>query len=370
MLHCAYSGLGGHAAVLFTLLASSESRQSEHAVVFFGVEPLRPEYIERCRELGVSYVYVRKKGRVGVRSYARVLRAIRDFGPDVVMINGSPLAVPLLLWRSVSGRGWGAVVRETQANHLKSRGEWVGSYVAAWLSDAVAYLTPEYKVQVDDSLWPHPRRRGTSPVIPNGVEVGPPPVTASRRPGAPLQLSMVSRVVPIKDHPTLIEAVRRLVHDRGHVHLRLRIAGGGPMLDGLREQVRVGGLGEHVEFLGVIGAAEVTSLLRATDIYVHSTLGETMSNSLLQAMAAGLPLVASAVDGVTNMIRDGIDGVLVPPQDPGMLTDGLERLIASPERRRVLGRAAWERARFEYSKDTMAERYADLFDRVASRVGQ
>jgi L-malate glycosyltransferase len=368
VLHCVFSGLGGPAAVLFALLTESNSRQLDHFVVFFGVEDLRPDYAERCRELGVPFIFIRKRGRLALRSHVRLLRAIRMFDPDVVMINGSALAIPLLLWRAVCRGSWGAVVRETQANHLKSKTEWVGSYVAAWLADGVSYLTAEYRAQIDASMKLPLRRRGTAHVIANGVAVGPLPDFEAREARSTLTLSMVSRIVPIKDHTTLLEAMRLLVHDRGHHGLKLQIAGDGPMLPNLEMQAAAAHLTDVVTFTGTIDSAGVETLLRASDVYVHCTLGETMSNSILQAMAAGLPVVASAVDGVSNMIRDGVDGILVPAQNASALADSVELLINSPMRRRALGEAAWMRAQAEYSSESMAARYAALFETVAGRA--
>jgi L-malate glycosyltransferase len=367
ILHCAYSGLGGHAAVLFALLSEASSRQSDHFVVFFGVEDLRANYAAQCRALDIPFIFIRKEGWLAPRSHAQLIKAIAGFGPDVVMINGSSLTVPLLLWRALTGASWGVLVRETQPNHLKTKPEWVGSYLAAALADGVAYLTAEYRAQIDAGLKLPLKRRGTAHIIANGVAVGAAPDFESRETRSTLTLTMVSRIVPIKDHRTLLESMRLLVYERGYTGLTLKIAGDGPMLSSLAIQSDATHLSDVVTLMGSIDSEEVAMLLKASDIYVHCTYGETMSNSILQAMAAGLPVVASAVVGVSNMIRHGVDGMLVPAQNPVALADALEELINSPARRRELGEAAWIRAKSEYSREMMATRYCDLFEAIAAR---
>lgn len=363
ILHCVYSGLGGHAAVLFTLLDERTRDEFDHFVLFFGVEELCEDYARACERIGVPYDFVRKRGRVAVRSHRDVVRAIGRVQPDVVFINGSALVLPLLGARAALGHRWTVAVRETQANHLKTRAEWVGSYAAARFADAVVYLSDEYRDEVRARL----RLRGGRAqvhVVPNGVDTD---AFGARLPDADatLRLSMVSRLIAIKDHTTLIEAVRVLVRDRGHGRLLLRIAGDGPTREALEAQVRGAGISDAVRFDGLLSSSAVVDLLRRTDVYVHATFGETMSNSILQAMAAGLPIVASDVRGVNNMLRHGETALLVPPADAGALADALETMIGSPGERARLGTNARARVVAELSQRRMVERYRALLAGLA-----
>lgn len=337
----------------------------EHFVLFFGVEDLRPEYAEACSRLGIPFAFVRKRGRVALRSHLEVLKTIRRVHPDVVMINGTPLAIPILGLRRLFRGEWAVVVRETQANHLKSRQEWLGSLIAARHAEAVVYLTEEYRTEVGKRVRAA-ARTGRAHVIPNGIDLREFD-TGSAEASDRIRLSMVSRLVPIKDHATLIEAVRILVSDRKLDRIELTIAGEGPTLAALQAQVKAAGLSpDTVRLAGLLTRAEVAKLLRATDIYVHCTFGETMSNSILQAMASGLAVVASDVKGVANMVRDGEDGLLVPVEQPHLLADALERLIRSPATRRALGERARRRVYTELSQQRMVEQYRRLFARLTS----
>lgn len=364
ILHCAYSGMGGHAAVLFTLLRQAGSDGFDHFVLFFGVEELREEFAQTCTRLGVPFEFVKKRGRIAVRSHRQVMRYIERVNPDVIMINGTSLVIPILGSRQLGRRTWSVMVRETQANHLKSRAEGLGSWVAARFADAVVYLTEEYRSEVQGRM----RMRGGSDrahVIPNGVSMEDYEAAADLA-HHPIRIAMVSRLVPIKDHITLIEAVRILVAERNHAELRVYVAGDGPTASDLRAHAQSAGMGDTIVFTGLLNSNEVVSLLKTVHIYVHCTFGETMSNSILQAMAAGLPVVASKVKGVANLIRHGTDGLLVPVTDAVSLADAVEGLIKSPESRRFLGSNARQRIEAEFSRQRVAARYGALFEKLAA----
>lgn len=365
ILHCAYSGLGGHAAVLFSLLDTEMRARFEHFVLFFGVEELRGEFADTCNNLGVPYAYVKKRGRLAFRSHQEVLRIIGEVQPDIIMVNGSLLTIPLLLGGVRRTRACSILVRETQANHLKSAQEWIGSFVAARWADAVVYLTDEFHQEVNKKFPGVLRRKGRVRVIPNGVEIDEVPPSRETTPNA-FHMAMVSRIVPIKDHSTLIEAVRILVYERGWTRLRLFIAGEGPSLETLKAQCAAAGVHEHVVFTGMLNRAAVQDLLRSVHLYVHCTFGETMSNSILQAMAAGLPVVASDVKGVSNLLNHGSDGVLVRVGDAAALTDALDSLLRSPELRDSLGRSAHQRILRDLSRQRMVTEYSALFSSLAS----
>jgi glycosyltransferase involved in cell wall biosynthesis len=363
VLHCVYSGLGGHAAVLFTMLDSSGANEFEHSVLFFGVEDLCDDYAVTCTRIGVPFTFVKKRGRIAWQSHKQVLNVVAAFRPDVIMVHGTSLAVVILGFRLLAGSRWCVVVRETQPNHQKTAIEWLGSFMAAYLSNAVVYLTEEYKAEVEKRLHARSNRKSAH-VIPNGVnltDISPRKV----RPDGPLRLAMVSRLVPLKDHSTLVEALRLLVIERRHVDLELYVAGDGPLRATLEALVAAAGLTHVVRFTGVLSKQEVLELLRSVDIYVHCTLGEGMSNSILQAMASSLPVVASDVRGVSNMIVAGKDGLLVPSGSASLLADALDELLRSPELRATLGANARRKVEERWSQQVVVARYGHIFSNCA-----
>lgn len=363
VLHCVYSGLGGHAAVLFTMLDSQMRADFDHHVLFFGIEDLCLGYGARCAELGIPFTYVKKSGRLALASHAKILTLIANVRPDVLMIHGTTLAIPLLLARRLIRGRWAVVVRESQSNQYKSTAQWLGSFLSVHLADAVVYLTREYALEVRNRIrFPGHFRR--TMVIPNGVAL-PDVVSSVQDSPGPLRLAMVSRLVPLKDHGTLIEAMRTLVADRGH-SLHLTIAGDGPTRGALEDRVERAGLDDVVAFVGTLSHEQVMSLLSRTDIYVHCTYGEGMSNSILQAMASCLPIVASDVMGVSNMVVDGEECLLVPVEDVEALVSAIEVLIESPDLRYSIGAKAHARVDAELSQARVGADYRALFARMCT----
>lgn len=164
-----------------------------------------------------------------------------------------------------------------------------------------------------------------------------------------LWIGNLAALVGHKDQATLLAAMRQAA-DR-FPQVRLLIAGEGPLEADLREQTRRLGLVEHVRFLGFVPAP--LKILKAVDLFALSSSGEAFGIVLLEAMACGLPIVATRVGGIPEALRDQAEGLLVPPGDPRALADALCRLLGDPNLARSLGEKGRERA-----KDFSLERLA------------
>ena len=149
--------------------------------------------------------------------------------------------------------------------------------------------------------------------------------------------------------------------------LKVAVAGAGD--DGYRarleEAARRSGAGGALLWLGP--RADVAELLRALDLFVLPSLEESLPIALLEAMATGLPLVASAVGGIPEAVEDGVSGLLVPRGDPGALADAVASLLAIPGRAAALGAAARARAVARYSEAAVVPRVEAILASVAAR---
>ncbi len=171
-----------------------------------------------------------------------------------------------------------------------------------------------------------------------------------------LVIGGVGRMVPIKDYGTLLKAAAILL-ERG-VNLHVLLVGKGPELDSLQQQ-GITLLKDRVSFVGASDC--VPEFLNAMDIFVLPSVGEGMSNTLLEALACGLPLLATQVGGNPEVIEDQRSGWLFAPGDLGRLSSQLEALAAKPEIRCALGAAARARAITVFSLEGMIERYRNLY---------
>jgi sugar transferase (PEP-CTERM/EpsH1 system associated) len=178
-------------------------------------------------------------------------------------------------------------------------------------------------------------------------------------------IGCVGSLFPIKDHKTLLQAIALAAGEMQN--WRLLLAGEGPELPDLRAFVESHPeWSNQVSFLGT--SDRVADLLNAMDVYVLPSISEGISNSLLEAMASGLVVVATAAGGNPEVVVDGQSGLLFPVADAGKLAEQLCLLAGRPESRAQLGQWAVRRVREEFSIDSMVRKYENLYESLAPGV--
>ncbi len=204
-------------------------------------------------------------------------------------------------------------------------------------------------------------------VIPNGVETArfasvPPPAFDPER---GIVLGAVARLTQEKALGALLDAAATLVAEG--LSIRVHLAGDGPLRPHLEQQARTLGLADRVHFLGY--RADVPAVLAAVDVVVSSSTREGMPLGLLEAMAAGRPVVATAVGGVPEVVVDGETGLLVPPGDGPALAAAVRRVVVDPAWGRALGAAGRARATAHFSLARTVAQYAALYDEALASLG-
>lgn len=172
----------------------------------------------------------------------------------------------------------------------------------------------------------------------------------------------VARFDPIKDHATALRALVRVV--RRHPSVRLVLAGEGPERPAIEELVRRNELETFVRFLGL--RTDVARLLAAADLCLLTSVSEGIPLTLIEAMAAGLPVVATRVGGVEEVVQNGSTGFLALPSDDNLLAELICRLIQDPALRRQLGERGHERAEALFSEIEMHLDYTRLYREILS----
>ncbi|MFC5137271.1 glycosyltransferase family 4 protein [Actinomycetospora rhizophila] len=189
--------------------------------------------------------------------------------------------------------------------------------------------------------------------------------TPRREPGAlsdPPVLLYHGRVDARKGVLDLLDAVADLLA-RGR-RLQLVVSGIGPDTATVAERVTELGLDEHVTQLGYTAYEDAHEVYRRGDVFVSPTYAEGFSNTVLEAMASGLPVVSTDVVGVRDCVRDGDNGLLVPPKDPAALADGIARVLDDPGLRTGLATRALDEVRARWSWPVIAHRLTDVYDAV------
>ncbi len=213
-------------------------------------------------------------------------------------------------------------------------------------------------------------------VIPNGIPLdkfcpGLPSPQLCRELGLTADdrvLLMVSRLTPWKGHMTLLEAVARLA-DRWP-RLKLVVVGEVAFWEAdyeqqLKQRAADLGLTEQVIWTGF--RSDVPELLRLCDIFVLPSVGEPFGRVIIEAMATGRPVVATASGGVPEIVLDGQTGLLVPPEDAQSLASAIQTLLADSQRAQQMGAEGLTRAHQLFSADRVARQVQELYQRILSK---
>jgi phosphatidylinositol alpha-mannosyltransferase len=293
-----------------------------------------------------------------------VARALREFRPDVIHVH-EPL-VPSVSMHAVLN----AAVPVVATFHSNVGRERVGSL---WFKLAVPMVRPVWnrvarRIAVSEAARHSVTSRmgdGDLRIVPNGVDVG----RFASAPAAPLpagrHLLFVGRLEERKGFPVAVRAFEVLA--ARYPDLRLLVIGDGAerdAVDTLSAPAR-----QRVEMLGRVDDDRLASYLKAADVYLGpATGGESFGIVLAEAMAAGLPIVASDIPGYRDVARDGLEAVLVPAGDPEALALGVQRVLDDPALATSLGERGRERAR-EFDWDTVTDRVEAMYREVLQRQG-
>ncbi|MEA2125192.1 MAG: hypothetical protein QOI80_1974 [Solirubrobacteraceae bacterium] len=186
--------------------------------------------------------------------------------------------------------------------------------------------------------------------IPNGLDLADWPQVELGDPAEPVVLC-VARFVPRKRQIDLVRAAERLAERS--VSFRLVFAGDGPTLEEVRAVAAAGAAADRIEFLGLLDHDRVRDQLAAADVVSLPATWEGMANGVMEAMACGLPLVGTDVNGIADLVVEGETGHLVAPETPSALAAALERLLVDAGLRRQMGRAGRERVERHFTVDAM-----------------
>ena len=381
---------GGGQEVVRTLVRHLPEAGVEPIVVTLRDGPLRPE-IER---LGVPVEVVpgRRHGLAAGPAALRELRRIRaDLVDAVRRHRASVIQTHLLrsldfLALTLRGRSGAEVVLWTVHNALldlradqlpgsrlmlrPKRAAHRGLYrLGARTVDAFIAVSADVGEAVREAYRPPARRLA---VIPNGVDVD--------RYGGEVDRSAVRAELGIADDAPVAIVVAKLMQQKGHSvlldalpavlarvpRLQVVLVGDGELRPELEAQANRMGLGSAVHFIG--NRSDIPVLLGASDLFVLPSRWEGLPMALLEAMAAGLPLVASSVSGTREVVEHGTSGLLVPPEDGAALADAMLAVLSDPRATATMGRAARARVEACYSARAQALQHAALYrSRLAAR---
>lgn len=261
--------------------------------------------------------------------------------------------------------------------------------------DRLIAQCPSEQVELVDDYGASPGRVALIPSAVNTERFRPVARAEARRriglAGEGPVVAYVGRMLPRKDVRNLVQAMALLIHGRAglarsvgaplgaggaELPVRLLLVGGEtdtpdpqatPEIGVLQELAAELGIAERVIFTGRRGPDQLRDYYSAADVAVTTPWYEPFGLTPLEAQACGVPVIGSAVGGITFTVQEGLTGHLVPPRDPQALAERLAELLSQPERRAELGRAARERVEREFTWPVVAHRTAQLYQSLLSR---
>lgn len=363
---------GGMEQVAISVINHTGKRYRHAVIALAGIGAMR----NRIADPAVPCLSLDKKPGKDWGCYFRLWKVLRRLKPDVVQTyNIGTLDIAPVAWlagvRRVVHAEHGRDVADPDGTNRRYRAmrRWlrpvIGRFVAvsadleAWLCEGIG-IAPRKVV-----------------CIPNGIDTGRyvgvvgsrelrPLLGAFAPPGA-LVVVNVGRLDPVKDQAGLIAAFKLLCDSSPATAalLRLVIVGEGACRKDLERQIARFGLHRQVCLLG--DRKDVPEILAECDVFALSSVAEGIPLTLLEAMAAGLPIVATRVGGVAEVVVDGVTGTLVEPSDPAALAEALRDYLEDALRRGQHGDAGRQRVEQHFSLAAMLAGYTSLYDEVLAR---
>ncbi|MGC2162391.1 MAG: glycosyltransferase family 4 protein [Silvibacterium sp.] len=320
----------------------------EVSVLFLADGPLRQEIGKAGIPSGTVEWQARRSDLAGV---GRVWRWLRKHPADIVHLHHGGLSARTLCRvtgaKAVVQHVHGQVLEPDllSVSHLKFRA--ADAVIAC--SQAVADCLDECRAQV----------------VYAGIDtLSFPPIQAP--PSGPFRVGVLSRLVPLKNIEAVIHATSRIA-GMG-IDIQTEIGGGGPSEPSLRALVENLGVANRVRFLG--WRNDVAELLESWHLLLMPSMHEGFPLAALEAMAAARPVVASRVGGLSELVVDGVTGILLAPGDTEGLVNSVAGLANDRQRAAMMGKRGWERVHAEFSNSKMAERMATLYDSLLQRNPQ
>jgi phosphatidyl-myo-inositol alpha-mannosyltransferase len=355
----AWEAAGGVQTHVRQLAATLIARGHEVAVIAPGRRPPGEPHVRLAgRPLRFRYQGTVAPIAPSPRAVRRVRRLVRSFRPDVVHVH-EPLTPSTAMFATLVSPA--PVVATFHAFAERSR---LFDVAAPAVRPVWRRLAIRLAVSRAAAAFVSARLEGEVRVLPNGVDVelfGRAEPASDLPPGR--RILWVNRLDPQKGFPVAVRAFADLASDLDEVWLV--VAGDGRDRDAV--DLLPGLARERVLMLGRVEHADLPPLHAASDVFVSPAVGqESFGIVLVEAMAAGLPVVASDIEGYREIVRRGIEGLLVPPGDPAALAGAIRRVLGEPALARRLSEAGRARAG-QFSWETVAARIEHVYEEAMAQ---
>ncbi len=312
---------------------------------------------QRLEDAGIKLLYLDKKSGFDPSIYVKLYRLIKKEQPGVVHthIGAARYALPIAVLCGVPARIH--TVHSIAQQEQNSVGKKINKFLFRHCGVVPVALSEKVKETIE-AVYALPPQR--IPVIFNGVDLAGCQVKSDYARGKTFKIIHVGRFADVKNHELLLNAFASFA--QRHSDVRLQLLGEGELKEKMQHLAQELQIENAVEFAGL--QSDVHPWLHNADLFVLPSKYEGMPMTLIEAMGTGLPIIASALGGIPDMLTDGISALLIEP-DQVRLCEAMEQLYADASLRKQLGEKALVRSRF-FSNEKMAEQYVDVYKATLS----
>jgi len=326
------------------------------------------EFVSTARSLAIPVEAVEERGPFDLTVLTKLHRLCEEHKPDIVQTHSvkSHFFVSLLRRRHFR---WIAFHHGYTNENFRAR---IYRQFDKWSLRACDLITTVCE-EFAKRMPPLQIRRGRVFILPNSVKTDficqDNALTIETRQRlniseGKLVVLSIGRLSPEKGHSFLIDAVSKVLSSAPRLKFEVLLAGAGISERKLMEQIKEQGVGENMKLIGYW--SDVRALFSIADVFVLPSLSEGSPNVLLESMAACVPIVATRVGGVPELVEDGQSALLVPPANSDKLSEAMIELLVNRPRAGQLARVAFDRARLLFSPAKYDERILDIYARAIS----
>ncbi len=346
IIHILYSGLGGTTDYVFNLIKADVNDEYEHSILFYGIESPPNQQLFTAENLASKMFFIHKKQGYDNASFNKIKTLLEKEKPNIITLHVNSLILTCAKYKQAK-----LIFVEHQANHLKTKKEWLWTLIAQYKSSYIVSFTNLYQKELRKKIGFF-YKTNKNVIINTGIDLS----LYKRQKvndNENIKIGIISRINEFRDHETLLEAFSLLSSE----NVELFIAGFGSLKNKLQNKYK-----NKIHWLGFLNQDEISILLNKLDIYVIASLGESTSIALMQAQASGLPIIATNVKGINNVLTNE-NCIFVEPKSVTDYKNALELLINDEVKRKELAIKSFDYANKNLSHIRMFNEYKKLFEK-------
>lgn len=329
-------GTGGAEKLLLDLLSNYDKSKFEMAVLSL-YDKSHTIYEDQLEKIGIEVFHLGKKPGIDISMIRKILRVFKAYSPDV--IHTHLYVVKYTLIPSIIKRI--PVKIHTVHNIAEKELNSIGIKVQHIAYKYFKYKPVSISSSISKSIQKLYRLKSDIPLINNGIDIDKYYIKKSDPESKIINLIHVGRFSPQKNHNMLIDAFNLIVKERSDV--RLTLVGDGELREVIEKKVQHLGISDYVDFLGV--RKDIPNLLSNSDVFLMSSEWEGLPLTLLEAMASGLPIVATNVGGIPDVVEEEINAILVPNKDHKVFYQAIKTVTDDYNMRKSMGEKSYELSR-------------------------